>query len=164
MERGTLQESLEEAVFMRDTLSDEECQLLLAHPGISAAEKKNFFDTVFKGQVSDDMLGFLHLTVEKNRVAFIVPALSGFVEMAKQHMRQTTARVVSAVPLQPVQLSALEALLSQKLDKQVEINLNVDPSVIGGLYIEVDGYFVDRTVKTRLMEMKKSMDSDAAII
>jgi F-type H+-transporting ATPase subunit delta len=164
LERGTLSASLDEAVFMRDTLADEDCQRLLIHPRISATEKKNFFDTVFKGKVSTDMLGFLHLTVEKNRVDFIVPALSDFIEMARQHMRQTTAHVVSAVPLHPEQISALEALLSRKLDKQVEVSLQVNPGVIGGLYIEVDGYFVDRTVKSRLMEMKKTMDGGAAII
>jgi F-type H+-transporting ATPase subunit delta len=164
VERDALKETLDEAVFVRNLLSDEECKRLLIHPGISATEKKHFFDTAFQGKISTDMLGFLHLTVEKNRMEFIVPALSSFIEMARQHMRQTTARVVSAVQLYPEQLSALETLLSRKLEKQVEINLQVDPNVIGGLYIEVDGYFVDRTVKTRLMEMKKAMDGGAAII
>lgn len=165
IERGTLQASLDEAVLLQEKLSDAECQRLLLHPGISASEKKNFFDMVFKGQISTDMLGFLHLTVEKNRVAFILPALAQFVEMAKQHMRRTTAKVIAAVPLQPAQISSLEALLSEKLTKQVELDLHVDPDVIGGLYIEVDGYGIDRTVKTRLLDMKKSMGAgEMAII
>jgi len=157
VERGRLDENLGNALMMRDVLKDKECQEIITHPRISAAEKRSFFDEVFKKHVSDDLQGFLHLAVTKNREAFIVPTLSTFIDMANAYVRKTTASVISAVPLRDEQVTSLAALLSKKLEKDVTIEPKVDPSVIGGLYINVDGYFVDRTIKTRLHGIKLSL-------
>ena len=157
IERGIIKENLDQAIFVRDALKDKQCQNLLTHPRISTAEKRSFFDEIFKDRISTDLLGFLHLAVNKNRETFIVPALSDFIDMANDHMRRTTALVVSAVPLRNEQISALAALLTRKLNKQVTIEQKVEPSIIGGLHIQVDGYFIDRTIKTRLQEIKTNL-------
>lgn len=157
IERGMVNESLDQAVFLRDTLKDKKCQNLLTHPRISTTEKQTFFNEAFKGRINPDMLGFLHLAVSKNREAFIVPALSDFIDMANEHMRKTTALVVSALPLKDEQRSALANLISRKISKHVTIEQKIDPSVIGGLHIQVDGYFVDTTIKTRLQEIKTTL-------
>lgn len=157
IERDMLNENLDQAIFLRDALSGEECKTILTHPRISSKEKHTFFDNVFSEHISADLLGFLRLAVDKNREEFIVPALSSFIDMANDHIRRTTALVVSAVPLKAEQVSALAALLSKKTNKQVTIKQKVDPSIIGGLYIQVDGYFVDRTIKSRLQEIKVSL-------
>jgi len=157
MERGMLNENLDQAIFMRDVLNNDECKNIITHPRISAKEKNSFFDEIFSKHISADMLGFLRLAVAKNREEFIIPALSSFIDMANDHVRRTTALVISAVPLKAEQVSALAALLSKKINKQVTIEQKVDPSIIGGLYIQVDGYFVDRTIKSRLQEIKVSL-------
>ena len=157
IKRGNLNENLDQALYLRDALKDEKCQTLLTHPRITEAAKHAFFDEVFSSHINKDLLGFLHLAVSKNREEFIVPVLSDFIDMARDFLRKTTALVVSAVPLRDDQVSSLAALLARKLNKQVTIEQKVDPSIIGGLYIQVDGYFVDRTIKTRLQDVKNSL-------
>jgi len=164
LERNALNDNLEQAEFLRDTFSEAQCQRIIKHPRISGKEKKSFFDSAFSGKISNDLLGFLHLAVEKNREAFIVPVLDDFIDMGNRHIRKTTALVVSAVPLKNEQVSALEALLSKKLDKQVTINHKVDPSLIGGLYVQVDGYYIDRTVKSSLKDIKDSLISGVDVV
>jgi len=162
IEGGKLNENLGQALYLRDVLKDEQCKKLLTHPRISAAEKRAFFDEIFKGHIHTDLLGFLHLAVAKNREAFIVPVLSDFIDMANDYLKKSTALVTSAVPLRNDQLSALAVLLSKKTNKHVTIEQKIDPSVIGGLHIQVDGYFVDRTIKTRLQEIKMSLAKGTA--
>jgi len=157
LEHGTLNDDIDQAILLRDTLREEDCHKVITHPRISMEEKRTFFEGAFSGQISQDLMGFLHLAVAKNREDQIVSVLSQFIDMGYNHIRRTTALVISAVPLKEKQIADLTALLARKLNKQVELKLKVDPSVIGGLYIQVDGYFVDRTVKTRLNEMKLSM-------
>jgi F-type H+-transporting ATPase subunit delta len=99
----------------------------------------------------------MRLVVSKNREAFLLPALKKLVDMIKAHQRQTTARVVSAVPLSDSQAVQLTASLEKKLNKKVDITVLVDPAVIAGISIHVDGYFLDRTVKTMLKDMKESL-------
>lgn len=157
LERERLDENLGQAVFMKDVLAEPDCQTIITHPRISATEKRSFFDEAFSKHVSEDLMGFLYLAIEKGREEFIVPILADFINMANAHLRKATAMVVSAVPLAPQQVGALAALLSRKLGKHVDIEQKTDKSVLGGLYIQVDGYYMDRTIKTRLQELKLSM-------
>ena len=163
MERGTLEDCLTQAVFLREMLSDNDCKTIFTHPRISSTEKKSFLDEAFKSQINDELMGLLHLVVDKNREEFIDPILAEFVNLANRQLRKATAQVVSAVPLRDDQQTRLADLLSRKLDKQVNVNVKVNPAVIGGLYISVDGYFIDRTIKTRLQEMKSEM-SEAVLL
>lgn len=157
IERNALQENLSQADFLRETLETKECQSIITHPRISTAEKMAFLDTAFSGQISQDIMGLLHLVVTKNREKAIVPILIDFIEMGNRHIRKTTATVVSAVELSSEQIDSLAALLSRKLNKQVDILSKVDASIIGGLYINVDGFYIDKTIKTRLRDIKESM-------
>jgi F-type H+-transporting ATPase subunit delta len=100
----------------------------------------------------------MRLVITKNREAFLLPALEKLIDMIKTHKRQTTARVVSAVPLTDAQAARLTATLAKKLNKQVDVTVLVDPSVIAGISIQADGYFLDRTVRTMLKDMKETLD------
>ncbi|MCL2508870.1 MAG: F0F1 ATP synthase subunit delta [Oscillospiraceae bacterium] len=71
------------------------------------------------------------------------------------------AYVVSAVALRVDQLSALADVLSRKLRRPVEVLASVDETLLGGLYIRVDGRVIDRTVKKQLRDMKESLKKGA---
>ncbi|MCL1819840.1 MAG: ATP synthase F1 subunit delta [Oscillospiraceae bacterium] len=160
LESGAPDESFEQAVFLRDTLQDSEYLQIICHPRISVAEKCKFFREAFSESIRDDLLGLLFLAVEKNRENYIIPALAEFIDKINGYRRKTEAYVISATELSGEQVSALKELLSKKLDKDVEILLRVDPSVIGGLYIRTDGYLLDRTVKRQLRDMEDSMKKE----
>ena len=157
VQNDAIDEFLENAVFLRDCLLDSECMRVLSHPHISAAEKHEIFTMAFSGHIHEDMLGFLFLTADKNRETFLLPALAELVEMIKRHKRIVTAKVLSATPFDDKQTEELKKILSEKLDKTVELSPKVDPSVIGGPYIFVDGYYIDWTVKKRLRDLTAHM-------
>ena len=156
-ERGTLDDSLTQAAFLRNVLGDKDCQSILTHPRIPSAEKKSFLDEALKDHINSDLMGLLHLIVDKNREDYIAAILSEFINMGNRELRRATAYVVSAFSLSKDQEAQLAALLSRKLNKQVNVEVKVNPAVIGGLYIQVDGYYVDRTIRTRLQEVKSEM-------
>jgi F-type H+-transporting ATPase subunit delta len=156
-ENGSLDESLPQAVFLRDTLKDPDCQRIVSHPHISAAEKMDFFNKTFAGYVNEDLLGLICLAVAKDRESFLVPALSAYIDMVNRYKRQTTAQVISASPLSEGQVNALKDMLSGKLDKKVDVTVKIDPNVIGGLTIYVDGFMVDSTLKKRFYDMEKEL-------
>ena len=156
-ESGMLGEYQQQAQFLCDTLIGEDAISILVHPRISANEKYAFLTKTYGDVIHQDLMGFLKLVVSKNREAFLVPALKKLVEMIREHNNQTTAKVVSAVPLTDEQANRLTEVLSRKLSKQVDVKVLVDPSQIAGLSIHVDGYFLDRTVKTMLKDLKETV-------
>ena len=54
-------------------------------------------------------------------------------------------------------LNEIKEKLSNKLNKQVDVEALVEPELIGGLKITVEGRVIDNTVKSQLENMKKAM-------
>ena len=156
-ESGTLGDYLEQAQFIANTLTEEGALSILVHPRITANEKHAFLANSYGDRVHPDLLNFMKLVVSKNREAFLVPALTKLVELIRVHNNQTTAKVVSAVPLTDEQAGRLTEVLSRRLGKQVDVTVLVDPSQIAGISIHVDGYFLDRTVKTMLKDLRETV-------
>jgi F-type H+-transporting ATPase subunit delta len=161
-ESGLLSEYLEQAQLLRDNLQEEEALLVLTHPRISSDEKNAFITKVFGDSIHRDLLGFIRLVISKNREAYLVPALEKLIEKINVYRNQTSAKVISAEPLTDAQITQLADILSRKLGKTVDITVVVDPSVIAGISIQVDGYFLDRTVKSILKDMKETFKRGAA--
>jgi F-type H+-transporting ATPase subunit delta len=99
-------------------------------------------------------------------VSFVVAAGRGrdlpeiigrLVERAAAERAHVVAEVRSAVPLDDDQRRRLESALSSNLDKQVEVKVVVDPSVLGGLSARVGDVVIDGTVRHRLEQMKESI-------
>ena len=150
-------EFLDQAVLLRDSLQDPDCQRILVHPHITTAEKRDFFTKAFGADIHKDLLAFMFLVVDKNRETFMLSALEALISMIERSMKKVTADVYFAAAINEKQLAAMKDLLSEKLSKQVEVSVKVDPSVIGGPYIFVDGYYLDWTVKKRLRDLTVQM-------
>jgi len=157
VERNAVQEFRDQAEFLRSFLQDEACVELLLHPHISTANKHEFFKKSFAEHIHADLLNFLCLTADKNREAFILTALSMLIETIERNNNIVTAIVKSATPLDDEQAVELRTLLSESLNKTIVLSLKVDPSIIGGPYILVDGYYIDWTVKRRLRDLTDYM-------
>jgi F-type H+-transporting ATPase subunit delta len=153
LKHNAVDEFLSQSKLIRDALSDEDCMRILNHPQISAADKHELFRKAFAGKIHEDLMGFLFLVADKNREAYLISALEALIQTIEHYNRIVTASVLSAAPYNEKQALELKSMLSEKLDKHVELDLKVDPSVIGGPYIFVDGYYIDWTVKKRLRDL-----------
>jgi len=158
-----LDSCFEQAVLARDVLMTDDCRNFLEHPQISGLEKRTFIKDAFSGSLNEHLNGFLCLLISKNRERIMASALTGFIDMVNRFKGRTEANVVSAAELDENQISALRDVLSKKLGKQVDVTVRVDPSLIGGLAIYVDGYYANHTIKERLSRMKYSIKSGGGI-
>ena len=157
IERANIDEGLKQAVFLRDSLKDSGIMRLLLHPQVPRNDKQKLLTDALSGNIDDDLLGFLQLAIDKNRQAFILSILDTYINMIEKHKNIVTAKVISATELDDNQATELQDILSKKLNKEVRLSVNVDPSVVAGPYIYVDGYYLDWTFKTRLRELTAQM-------
>jgi len=157
LQKNAVDDFLSQAVFLRDSLSDPDFRLVLVHPQIAAAEKQKIFRETFAGKIHEDLLGFLLLVADKNREPYLIPALEALIALIEHHNKIVTAKVLSASPYDDKQTESLRTILSDKLEKQVKLDVKVDPTLIGGPFIFVDGYYIDWTVKKRLRDLTSSL-------
>lgn len=155
LEKGELEKMMEQAAVVAEELRRSRSLEFLAHPNVPESAKREYLNSLFSGKISEDLTRFLYLAVKNGHEAAILPALADFMDMAKEHGGKVAAFVVSAVPLREEQVSALRELLARKLGRQVEIQTQVDPSLIGGFYVHVGSRLIDLTVRSRLNNMRE---------
>ncbi len=67
----------------------------------------------------------------------------------------------SAAPLEPSEVSALTARLEQMTGGRVELDVTVDPSLLGGLVVRVGDRLIDGSVRGRLERLRNQLVSGA---
>ncbi len=157
-EQNSIDKYNDEIKLIYDTIVGEgEILKVLNHPQISSDKKMNILKDAFKDCVSNDVMGLLNVVFAKNRENELVDILDAFLVKVRDYKGLAKAYVESAVPLKSSKLNEIKQKLSDKLNKQVEVEVKVVPELIGGLKITVCGYVLDNTVKNQLEAMKKTL-------
>jgi len=164
-EHGTLGECLAQAAALRDALQAGKGRGTMEHPHISGANKRAFLDALLPEDTQEDLIGFLHLLIAERHANLIVPALTAFVDKGRRldEKRKMVAYVAAAAELKAEQTDALERMLAQKLNRRVDLSVEVDRSLIGGLHIYVNGLVMDRTVKKQLGDLRDAIKRGGAV-
>lgn len=136
-----------------------EFQQVISHPEITTREKKKFFISLFKGKIDEDLLTFLLILIEKDRIMFLDEKLQELKKINLEQNGTVVARVRTVVPLQEYQRQALIEKLSEQYKKQVLLEESIDPEILGGILIRVGGDLIDGTVRSTLEELQKTMCS-----
>lgn len=133
---------------------DKDFQEVIKHPQISTVKKKETFINIFKGKIDDELLSFLLILIDKNRIQYLREKLN---EMEKIHLQRNNtliANIKTAVPLLENEVSALKQKLENQYNKNIIMTTEIDKSILGGVYVRVGNDVIDGTVKSKLEEMK----------
>jgi F-type H+-transporting ATPase subunit delta len=137
---------------------NEDLTGLLDNPKIGKEDKKGIIKEVFNGRVSDTLLFFLTIIVEKGRQKEIFAICKYFISTAMEYKKIGVAHVTSAVELKADQKAQLERkLLDTTSYVEFEMNYSVDPAIIGGLIIRIGDRVVDSSIKTQIYELRRSL-------
>ncbi len=131
---------------------------LMRHPKIIKEEKIQIMENVFKGRISDELLGFLTLIISKDRYPEMDSILNFFIEKVKEEKRIGVAYVKTAVALTEIQKKQVEEkLLKTTSYNQMEIHFTVEVDLIGGMVIRIGDRVVDSSISTKLGELQKQL-------
>ena len=83
--------------------------------------------------------------------------IRGYRELVAIHKGEATAEVTVAEDLKGDHLDALRAALKAVSGKDVDLNIKVDPTIIGGLVVKLGSRMVDTSLRTKLNGIKHAM-------
>ena len=158
-EEGREETFLEEVMAFKSILAQNpDFGRLMNHPKILKERKEEVIDQVFKGKISDELTGFLHLLINKDRYGEIEGILEYFIEQVKKLKGIGIAYVVTAIPLGEAKRKEIEdKLLATTSFKKMEMHFDVDGSLLGGMVIRIGDRVVDGSVSSRLQKMQRQM-------
>lgn len=159
LEENALEQILEEEAFVKEVFAEnEDLVTLLNHPKISKDEKIQVMENIFKGKISDTMVGFLVIIVTKERYDELGQIFQYLEEKVREYKNIGVVGVTTAVDLteeQKVQLK--NRLLEVTSFKQLEFNYEVNPDIIGGMILRIGDRVVDSSIRTEIDQMAKSL-------
>lgn len=138
--------------------SEEEFMKVLQHPQVLRDEKIKLIQGIFSSKIADELIGLLILVIQKNRQDHILDILNVFLDQVKAYKGIVSATVISAVPLSKEQINQITQKLIAGLKKKVEIQLQIDPSIIGGLKIRVGDQILDSSIEGKLHSLKAELN------
>lgn len=150
---------LEESMGIRQILEqNEDLVKLIMHPKIKKEEKISVMENVFKGRISDDMMGFLVLSVEKERQGELVNILTEFISLEKEYKLIGVAFVTTAFELDDARKREIEKkLIDTTKYMRFEMHYKVDKDIIGGMIIRIGDRVVDSSIKSKLESLSKDL-------
>jgi len=150
---------LEEAVEIKKLLTENsEFIKMMNHPQISREDKEAVITNVFKGRVSDDMSGLLELLVKNGRFNEVESVIDYFIAKIKDYKKIGIAYVTTPLALSDTQKSAVEKKLLDTTDyEKMEMNFDIDESLIGGMTIRIGDRVVDSSIKSKLSKLTKDL-------
>lgn len=125
---------------------------LLASPSIDAAEKDRLLLRVLDNRTRPTTLNFLRVLNRKGRLELLPSIVHRAAAEWNRRLGRVPVAVRSAVPLDKAQQAALTAKLHTLLDATPILKLDVDPSLIGGMVVQVGDVVYDASVRSRHLE------------
>lgn len=135
--------------------TNEDLIQVVKHPQISRSRKKELIKSVFADQVSNDLVSFLEILVDKDRLEDISGILNELEKINLDSNNILVAHVKTVIPLNDTEKEELVAKLSAKYDKKIMLQEEIDKGIIGGVYVRVGDDIIDGTLKQKLQQMKK---------
>jgi F-type H+-transporting ATPase subunit delta len=151
--------AVEEQLFRVERLLSGERDLLVAMSNRSATKEARLalLDGVLGGKLAAVPQALLVRAVGMPRERRLVPALEAFIDAAAERRNRSVAHVTAAVELSAAQRKRLAGILSGAYGREVQINVAVDPEVIGGIRVQVGSEVVDGTVLARLDQARRRL-------
>ncbi len=145
--------------FDAQIVASPDLQRLVQSPVFSADEQTRAVGALLDAAgISGIAANFIRLVAAKRRLFVIREMIADFNKLYDQARGVTRASVTSAAPLSDEHVAELKQTLHAIAGgKDVELNVKVDPSLLGGLIVQLGSRQVDGSLKTKLNAIRNRM-------
>jgi F-type H+-transporting ATPase subunit delta len=155
-ESGQEESVAEELERFLSTSTESPLGPVLSNPGFPLDSRKKILLAVANSlQLSSATEHFLSLLLDRDRLAFVPSIIASYRHLVNQAKGRVDAKVIAAEPLGSPVIERLRDSLRQLSGKDVILQEEGDPDLIGGLVVEFQGKIYDGSVRTQLEKMKQ---------
>lgn len=133
-------------------------QQVLENPSIDLDVKLDILRAIFeRTQPAPFVKNFLILLAQKDRLRHFDSICQHFERLANEELHRVVAQVTTATTLEAEQRQAVINKIAAMTQKEVILESQVDPSLLGGLVIRVDHVVLDGSLRGQLARMRKEL-------
>lgn len=155
-ERDEVEPVLEDVSLINNTLKgSRELIVFLRSPIIKYDDKQAALKKLFGEEIQEMTSLFLNLLVKKNRINILDQITEAFIDRYNDYAGIIKIEASVAYPLDDEQRKELQQKLEDQTGKKVDLNIEIDESLMGGIAIRIDDTVIDGSVKNQLQELEE---------
>ena len=157
-EKGQTNSVLEDLHELKIVYNDnKELEQLLGNPRLPMAKKKELLADVFKG-ANPLIINAMYVLLDRKRMNEIVSLVDEFNALANDASGIAEAKVYSTRPLTEVESASISTTFAKVVGKQsLRIDNIIDPSLIGGIRLQIGNRIYDSSLSGKLERLKKDL-------
>lgn len=128
----------------------------LKNPCVPESEKFEFIDKILHHIFSERLREFLKLVIEKRRVS-LLPIMAEHIRAKYSHGEVMHASLFTAASLDQSELHLVKRALEKKFTKKMDLHVERDPSLLGGVRFTSGNTIIDGSVKNRFAELREKL-------
>jgi F-type H+-transporting ATPase subunit delta len=157
VDRGEADAVLADIQGFKKALESKDLLNLVKSPIINTGKKKEIFSVLFKDKFNPTTFAFTDIVLKKGREAYLPAVADEFIAQYHQMKKISSARLTVAAEISDAKLEEIKAKLLDSnitLDN-VDLEVHVDPSIIGGFIIEIGDNLYDASARHKLEKLRK---------
>lgn len=137
-------------------LENKEFLDVLSSAFLSLEEKESMLDKTFKG-VEVNIINLIKLLVRNHRQRYIIETLQAYNSLANESRGVKEGLIYSTYRLDSKQLDKINKKIGEVEKKEVDLLNIIDPTLIGGVKVVIDGHIYDGSIKSHILKLKDSL-------
>lgn len=134
---------------------------VLRNPALQASQRAAVLDEVLQKMGGDPLVANLaRELLRRGRIDIVEEAVETFGRMVDRRLNRVTARVTTAQAVTDDQAERIRAGLSSYSNRDVRLKTRIDPKIIGGVVVRLDGTVIDGSLRARLKQLRNALLSE----
>lgn len=155
-ERGTASEWVSALDTIAAFMSRPDIKRVLENSRVRLEEKQRLLDAGVDNLPALP-LNLARLLVRKSRTALVNDIVTEFKQLVEDQQGIVHARAVTAVPLGALEREGLVRSLEQQTGRRVILATEVDPSLLGGVVVQIGDRLIDASTRAKLHALRDSL-------
>lgn len=133
-------------------------QRLITNPVFATEDKVSALTAIAKkAKLGKLAIQFVGLVAQNHRADELPSILAAYQDIAMRKRGAQIAKVSSATKLSTAQITSLKTQLKKSLGRAVDIEIRVDPDLLGGFVVQIGSRLYDSSLKTQLEDLKLTL-------
>ena len=158
---GTLDEWRSQLDAAASVISDERVVKILANPAIPVERRAAVLTDLLGERASGPVQNLIQLLLRRGRIEALPRVAEEFRRLDDDRQGITHATATTAAKLTPEEVKALTERLERSTGRRVALDVEIDPSLLGGLVVRVGDRMIDGSVRGRLERLRNQLISGA---
>lgn len=157
LEKNKVSEYQEEVKELRNIFKENSDFIMVLGSSFETIESRlSMVDKTLKG-VNEDIISLIKILIENNRIDNLLDVLLSFNSACNEYRGVDEGLVYSTISLDDKTIKQIEEKISKIESRKVELINKIDPALIGGVKVVINGHIYDGSIKNKLELMKTSL-------